>query len=225
MSRLKLINSPEGEKLFDFNSAQVIFLVHCNFQNYSSLILLNDFSSCHVRYFCCCEMGQQFIKPDDWALWMTRLGVRNLSKPGDMGQLGSLASHEMLGESGGPLPGAAQWLRMSCTPGVHTWPGSDCTPVHSVHTWLTMGCCLVSQTWALLSRDLALARITFPIDWVLSLESKITLITDRYKSQSMILPATSDIIKWVFSWWELIVNDVKIEYLTQSVGLLPPPLT
>ena len=58
---------------------------------------------------------------------MTRLGVRNLSKPGDMGQLGSLASHEMLGESGGPLPGAAQWLRMSCTPGVHTWPGSDCT--------------------------------------------------------------------------------------------------
>lgn len=27
---------------------------------------------------------------------MTRLGVRNLSKPGDMGQLGSLASHEML---------------------------------------------------------------------------------------------------------------------------------
>ena len=52
---------------------------------------------------------------------MTRLGVRNLSKPGDMGgQLRSLASHEMLVRVGRTVPGAAQWLRMSCTLALYT---------------------------------------------------------------------------------------------------------
>ena len=135
----------------------------------------------HVTLFLLLRVGTTvYIKPDDWALWMTRLGVRNLSKPGDMGgQLRSLASHEMLVRVGRTVPGAAQWLRMSCTPALYTLARQwlyTCT--HCVHTWLTMGCCLVSQTWALLSRDLALARITFPTDWEVSLKSKITLNTE-----------------------------------------------
>ena len=139
VSRLKLINSPQGEKLFDFNSAQGIFWLIAISRTILPSIFLNlpEWFLVLSRYFCCCEVGQQFIyiKPDDWALWMTRLGVRNSSKPGDMGgQLGSLASHEMLVRVGRTVPGAAQWLRMSCTPDCTHWPGSDCTPVHTVYT-------------------------------------------------------------------------------------------
>ena len=124
VSRLKLINSPKGEKLLDLNSAKGCY---CQAQNskmwiYPTVILLNDFRL--VTLFLL-GRGQHYIVPDDWALWMG-VGCVEMETWGTVHSWDSLASWETVRVA---HTGTAPWLRMSCTP--VQWPGSGLysTPV------------------------------------------------------------------------------------------------
>ena len=157
-------------------------------------------------YFCCWEGTTLYCEPDDWALWM---GVWVC---GDMG--GQLRFSRIMwdGESG------PHCLAMphGCECPVHTLytVARQCSTVHlysAVHTWLTMGCCLVSQTWALLSRDLALARITFPIETVFT---KITSNSGHANAESKVLWYMQVTLKWQNRSTEV------LDYPVKSVGSL-----